>query len=213
MRLRLTFSKTGLLIYTSHLDLMRVWERALRRAGAPLAYSQGFNPRPKLQLAAALPLGHAAQAEMIDVWLEQDVPLPALAGRLAQVFPAGLAVHDVTVVPEDAPALQTLVRAMDYRVTVPWEGSREQLERRVADLLAAETLPLERRGKPYDLRPLVEQLWVDSVAEDEVVLEMQLAARPGATGRAEAVLEALGLDQEGARFCRLGLGGAWSLAT
>jgi len=74
MRLRITFSKEGWLIYSSHLDLMRVWERALRRAGAPLAYSGGFNPRPKLQIARALPLGHVGEGELIDVWLEGLCP-------------------------------------------------------------------------------------------------------------------------------------------
>ncbi len=71
MRLRVTFSKGGPLVYTSHLDLARAWERALRRAGVGLVYSGGFNPRPKLQLAAALPLGHTAEAEWLDVWLEK----------------------------------------------------------------------------------------------------------------------------------------------
>ena len=65
MRLRVTFSKEGWLIYSSHLDLMRVWERALRRAGMPLRYSAGYNPRPKLQLARALPLAHVGEEELI----------------------------------------------------------------------------------------------------------------------------------------------------
>ena len=72
-RLRITFSKGDTLKYTSHLDLMRIWERSLRRAGAPLAYSSGFNPRPRLQLAAALPLGHTGEAEWLDALLEEPV--------------------------------------------------------------------------------------------------------------------------------------------
>ena len=59
--------------FTGHLDLHRAWERTFRRAGLPLAYSQGFNPHPRLNLASALPLGFTSEGEVIDVWLEQDL--------------------------------------------------------------------------------------------------------------------------------------------
>jgi len=72
-RLRITFAKGETLKYISHLDLARAWERALRRAGVPLAYSQGFNPRPKMAFAAALPVGYTATAEMVDILLEKPL--------------------------------------------------------------------------------------------------------------------------------------------
>jgi radical SAM-linked protein len=71
MRLRITFAKTEAMRFTGHLDLHRTWERCFRRARLPLAYTQGFNPHPRLNLAAALPLGFTSQGEMIDAWLEQ----------------------------------------------------------------------------------------------------------------------------------------------
>ncbi|MDP3186130.1 MAG: TIGR03936 family radical SAM-associated protein, partial [Anaerolineales bacterium] len=64
--MRITFSKTGALRYTGHLDLQRIWERTARRAGLPLVYSQGFHPQPKIQIAAALPLGFSGRAELVD---------------------------------------------------------------------------------------------------------------------------------------------------
>jgi radical SAM-linked protein len=64
MRLRITFSKTGSLRYTGHLDLQTVWERTARRAGLPLAYTQGFHPGPRIQIASALPLGFIGHAEI-----------------------------------------------------------------------------------------------------------------------------------------------------
>ena len=69
MRLRLTFTKTGSLKYTGHLNLHRTLERTFRRAGLPLAYSQGFNPQPRMNLAEALPLGITSECEVMDVWL------------------------------------------------------------------------------------------------------------------------------------------------
>ena len=67
MRIRITFSKQGALRYTGHLDLHNLWERAARRAAIPLAYSQGFHPQPKIQLAAALPLGFSSRAEVCSI--------------------------------------------------------------------------------------------------------------------------------------------------
>jgi radical SAM-linked protein len=72
-RVRITFTKEGATRYISHLDLARAVERALNRAGLPVAYSQGFNRRPRLSLAAALPLGYTSEAEMADVWLTETV--------------------------------------------------------------------------------------------------------------------------------------------
>ena len=75
MRIRITFSKSGAMQYVGHLDLHRSWERTFRRSGLPLAYSQGFHPQPRLNLACALPRGFTSQCEIFDAWLEQDVPI------------------------------------------------------------------------------------------------------------------------------------------
>ena len=203
VRLRITFSKDGPLAYTSHLDLMRAWERALRRAGVPLAYSQGFNPRPRLQLAAALPLGHTGTAELLDVRLERPVTVASFARTISPVLPAGLAISQVRQVSLKEPSLPTQVVAAEYQVAVEWNESVEQIEARIERLLAATKLPRERRGKQYDLRPLVERLWLEGrEAGSEAALGMQLAAREGATGRPEAVLDALGMGDAFARYQR-----------
>ena len=69
MRVRITFSKQGALRFIGHLDLHRLWERAMRRANLPLTYSQGFHPQPKISLAAALPLGFSSRGEVLDARL------------------------------------------------------------------------------------------------------------------------------------------------
>ncbi len=230
MRLRVTFSKGGPLVYTSHLDLARAWERALRRAGVGLVYSGGFNPRPKLQLAAALPLGHTAEAELLDVWLEKPTRGRGAEERgsrgvgedfarvLVPVLPDGLTISQVRQVMLNEPALQTQIVAAEYCVTVEWypdlvEGwdePTEAVETRIERVLAATELLQERRGRRYDLRPLIERLWLERCPEivegrvvgGEVVLGMQLAARAGATARPEAVLDVLGMGEAFARYHR-----------
>jgi radical SAM-linked protein len=202
MRLRVTFSKSGPLAYTSHLDLMRAWERSLRRAGVPLAYSGGFNPRPKLQLAGALPLGHSGEAELLDVWLEEPLPVREFAKSLKPVLLEGLEIGQVRQVEMKEPAMQTRILAVEYRVTVEWDKSAAEVETRIEQALAATELPHERRGRRYNLRPLIERLWLEGAAGGKVVLEMQLASREGATGRPEAVLEVLGMGGSFARYHR-----------
>src|ERR1044071_5302498 len=118
MRIRITFIKQGALRYTGHLDLHKLWERAARRAELPLAYSQGFHPQPKMNMAAALPLGFSSRCEVLDMRLERDIPLDDLPTRLNNTLPSGLQVVAVTQVDDGAPALQTQVVSAEYEVTL-----------------------------------------------------------------------------------------------
>ncbi|HNO92745.1 MAG TPA: TIGR03936 family radical SAM-associated protein, partial [Anaerolineales bacterium] len=165
MRVRITFTKQGALRYIGHLDLHRVWERALRRASLPISYSQGFHPQPKISLAAALPLGFSSRAEVIDVRLNEEIPTEEIHTRLKDNLPPDIKVTDVKSVDERLPALQTLVlsAAYDVHLTEPVAGS--ELTRRVESLMQAESIIRERRGKTYDLRPLVEMLSVITQAD------------------------------------------------
>lgn len=193
-RIRVQFGKGGPMRFTGHLDLARAWERLLRRAGLPVAYSKGYNPRPRLNLAAALPLGITSECEVMDLWLEEAVPLDELPARLSAAAPPGLTIHSVEAVPLKSAALQAQLTAVEYRAAVDPDP---ELARRVDALLAAASLPRERRGKPYDLRPMVESVWTEGGA-----LWMRLAARPSKTGRPDEVLRALGLDPLGVQIHR-----------
>jgi radical SAM-linked protein len=209
MRIRITFSKTGALRYIGHLDLHALWERAVRRAGLPLAYSQGFHPQPKIYLASALPLGFSSRCEVVDLRLSQNTELPGLPERLQAVMPSGIRILKVDSVDERSPALQTLLIAAEYEASMtgtlhspdPSTLLEPNLGQRVNELLAKSTLPRERRGKAYDLRPLIEKLTV--VSENK--LSMRLTAREAATGRPEEVLDALGISQENTRIERINL--------
>jgi len=201
-RLRLTFAKTAAMKFSGHLDLHRAWERTLRRAGLPLAYSEGFNPQPRIQLASALPLGFTSECEVADVWLETSQDLDATRAALEQAIPPGIVLRVVTEVPERGPALQTRVIAAEYRVVVTSTLSPEEMDERSAALLAAPEIRRVRRDKEYDLRPLIESLERVGVDELGYVLLMRLAAREGATGRPEELVDALELNPAEALFHR-----------
>src|SRR5215216_937428 len=209
MRIRITFVKQGALRYTGHLDLHKLWERAARRAALPLAYSQGFHPQPKMNMAAALPLGFSSRCEVMDMKLEQDIPLHDLPTRLNGTLPSGLQVLSVEQVDERAPALQTQVASAEYEVTLTEPIDRSELDRRIDSVIESRALPRERRGKMYDLRPLMEELQLmesgGSLLEKEQApsgqpspqkIFMRLRAREGATGRPEEVLDVLGIAFE-----------------
>ncbi|MDP7259777.1 MAG: TIGR03936 family radical SAM-associated protein, partial [Anaerolineales bacterium] len=97
-RLRITFAKRGAARFIGNLDLHRTWERTLRRANAPLAYSQGFHPTPKLQLASALPLGINSEAEVVDIWLREPVRLNDMLAAVAAAAPPGIEALDIAAV-------------------------------------------------------------------------------------------------------------------
>jgi len=204
MRIRITFAKQGALRYTGHLDLHKLWERAARRAELPLAYSQGFHPQPKIYIAAALPLGFSSRCEVMDMRLESDIPLDGLREKLQNTLPTGIQVLNVESADERVPALQTQVISAEYEVTLMGSIDASDLTRKVTSVLESESIIRERRGKTYDLRPLIEELSFTtnpSPVESGNVF-MRLSAREGATGRPEEVLDALGIAFEETRIER-----------
>ena len=201
MRIRITFSKQGALRYTGHLDLRTLLERAARRAAVPLAYSQGFHPSPKIQIACALPLGFSSRAEIMDMWLTTDCEITQLRTDLQAALPNDIQILEIKPVDDRAPALQTQVIAAEYEATLT-EPAPDLTSRLVA-ILEAASLPRERRGKPYDLRPLIESLEAaPAEGSGKRRIQMRLTARAGATGRPEEVLSALGIPPESVRVER-----------
>jgi radical SAM-linked protein len=201
MRIRITFAKTSDMRYTGHLDLHRAWERLIRRARLPLAYTQGFSPHPRINLASALPLGFTGEAEVVDIWLEQDLPPDKITTTLRQAAPPGMRIERVEMIDERSPTLQTMLEASEFVITllepVP------DLDARRRNLLDAGEIIRERRGKAYDLRPLILELQaLPENEESQQRLVVCLVAREGATGRPEEVLEALEIDPLNARIHR-----------
>ena len=198
-RLRIVFSKGAEIKYISHLDLMRAWQRALRRADIPLAYSRGFNPRPRLSFAAALAVGFTGRAEMLDVFLEQRLHLRDFASRLEVELPVGLQLQTATEIPLDLSPLPSQVIASQYEVLAQSEHSRDEIDERLRSLLAAESLPRRRelpdRVRTYDLRPLIQDLGQVGRQGDMSVIAMQLQAGPRGTGRPDEVMRALRMSE------------------
>jgi len=155
-RIRICYAKTEPLRYTSNLDVHKVWERLLRRARLPLAYSQGFHPQPRINQAAPLPLGLTSRVEMVDIWLEEDISLDVVAQSLEKAAPPGLELKNISAVDLKAPVLQTTVRSSEYLVILLEPIEPDVLQARIKPLISADKVVRERRGKTYNLRPLIE---------------------------------------------------------
>ena len=123
MKMWLTMEKGARIRFTGHLDLMRTMQRALRRSGLPVRYSQGFNPHMKYSLASALGVGVVSYAEFVELELAEPVhPLEA-AEALQKALPRGIRVLAVDAVENSAPALMSVAGGAEYRVTLPWTGN------------------------------------------------------------------------------------------
>lgn len=196
-RLRITFAKGDEIKYISHLDLMRLWERALSRAKVPLVYSKGYNPRPKLALAAPLAVGFTSQGEVMDIFLRRRISPYNFAKQVAPQLPPGLEILSVEEVYLALPSLQSEVRYSEYEVVVSSQDSLPKMQERVGRVLSAESLPWkrDRKGevKEFDLRPLVDALRLEGRQGSDYVLRMRLQTDSQATGRPDEVLEAMGL--------------------
>ena len=210
-RIRLYYAKTQALRYTGNLDVHKIWERTLRRARLPLAYSQGFHPQPRINQACPLPLGMLSRAEIIDIWLDPDLPLEQVTDRLSRSIQPGIEIDRMEIIDLHEPALQVRVAASRFQATLtslPGEipVGMNELSEKVAELLSSTSLPRQWRNKPYDLRPYIQQLEVSGVDDKgQPVLLMQLSAREGASGRPEEVLSAMGYDPYCARIERVEL--------
>ncbi len=166
-RLRIRFAKLGKVRWTSHRDVARMWERAFRRARLPLAYSQGFSPRPRVSFGLALPTGHESLAEYLDVELDGRCTedLPGLAGRLSAALPGGVDVLVAALVDPETPSLQEEVTSCSWEWTaVDRDGAAldpGEMGERCSELLAGASLVLARWRKGREVTDDVREVVVD----------------------------------------------------
>jgi len=190
-RIRISFSKTEAMRFTGHLDLILTWERTFRRANLPLSYSEGFNPRPVINLAAPLPLGFISTAEIGDFWLSEHLNPDEVLEALNRSLPPGLIIHDLHEIAKlHGGKLPSLVKRSEYSITLFEEFPR--LEKEIDALLQSSQCIRTRKKKEYDLRPLIHDIALESNDEGSPPsLFVSLLTLPSATGRPDEVLSAL----------------------
>lgn len=193
-RLNITFGRFGALKYTGAIDIAKVWERILRRANLPLLYTEGFNTRPRMQLATTLPMGITSECEILDVSLREVLPtLDGVREHIESVSPSGMKVYSVESVAVRGPTLPRLVRSAEYRIHFADEVTRDELQTRVDGILSAErilkVIEGKRRRSAIDLRPMIHNLFIDEQGD----LIAHLAAGERGNLQPGDVLQEMGL--------------------
>lgn len=197
-RLRIRFRRGQEVKFISHLDLMRLWTRALTRASIPLAYSEGFNPHPRLSLATPLAIGVTSEAELMDVFINKWISPHFFTAAVSQQLPRGIEILQVQPVGQHQPALPALVRYAEYAVEVETGKSPVEIESALSGLLELEHLPWQHQRdtgpRHYDLRALVDDIWVVEYHAPSCTLGMRLRCDNTGSGRPEQVAAALGFS-------------------
>lgn len=198
-RLRIKFSRGPEIKFISHLDIVRLWQRTFYRAGIEIAYSTGFSPHPRISLAAPLPLGVTSEAELMDVFVVRGVAPHFFVSAVNQQLPGGMNVDKVHPIAFDLPSLQSVISQAEYRVEVDTREGPGDVKKALEDLLALETLPWQHQRdtgpRQYDLRALINDLWIISRDPPSGVLGMRLRCDSNGSGRPEQVAAALGFTR------------------
>jgi radical SAM-linked protein len=158
-RVRVCYAKRGRLRFTSHRDIQRAFERALRRAEVPMAYSAGFSPHPKISWAGAAPTGTASEAEYVEFGLARRLDPEKLRASLDAALPPDLDILEVSEA--ESGSLADYLEGSIWRIELP--GVREaDAQAAVAAFLAAEQVEVERLSKNgmrrFDAREAVVEL-------------------------------------------------------
>lgn len=206
-RFRVWFRKGERVRYISHLDVLRFWERAIRRAGLPLSYSQGFTPHPKIGFASPLPLGFIGESEVMDVTLDERLSAEEFSERIQGETSDDLGVIRVQEVSATGPAPQAVLLMAEYSADLPHVDPAEGAAV-VGAFLARDEFPWidarKERNRTYDLRAAVASLSAEPL-ENGTRLRMRLQADAEMTARPEQVVAALFPEAEVGDYRRTAL--------
>lgn len=205
--LRVRFTKAGKVRFISHRDVARVWERALRKAGIAVAYSQGFSPRPRLHFGLALSTGHESLGEYLDIDLagsETELPEGDLLERLSEALPRGMDAVGVQPVLPGETSLQAAVTSCSWEIEVVG-AEAGAFNDALAGALAADAIVATRQRKGQDvtddLRPYLHAVEIDGTTERGMLITAELGTHPRGLRPAE-LIAALGDGWYEGRVCR-----------
>ncbi|SES74666.1 radical SAM-linked protein [Natronincola peptidivorans] len=206
-RIRSKFYKTGDMVFISHLDLVRLLERAFRRGNIPISYTQGFNPHPIMAFATALGIGTSSEGEYMDIEVDEKIQLSKFMDSLNMVLPKGLEVITSKYIAKDNKSLMSIIQYSSYTVKVVFQ---EKMKEEVVNNILCKFLSLEeiieikekknknKFKKSYkneiqekNIRMQIKNLEVLRIQDNEVVLKMLLATGSSGNLKPETVIKKL----------------------
>ena len=180
-RLYLRFAKRGYIRYTSHLDLLRLFKRAFKRTGVPLAYSQGYNPHPKMSFAQPLSLGYTAEQEFLEFYTYEDMPAEEILARMAPAMPEGLELSECRILDMAPKSMAAVVTGAEYSAALPASAgvTQDALSALIGDYLAQpeivamKKMKKTKRLEPVDIKPMIRSMRaIPGVWAPEIAMEL-----------------------------------------
>jgi len=214
-RWRFTFEKKGAVCFVSHLDMLKIFQKAIKRANLPVAFSKGFNPHQLVGFALPLPIGTEAEAEIAEIEFEEYLPGEELISALNSQLPEGLRAFSAVMLSNDSKSAASLVYGSVNQAVFPYdEGLNAGLDKVIAEILSQDTILADKRSKAgtkkIDIRPLIFDI-VNTSQGGAVSIRFATAAGSEKSLRPEMVCaeiyKRLGLDYSFAsvRYTRKGL--------
>lgn len=170
----LTFSKTGTICYTSHLDMMKMFKRVFKRAGIKQSYSQGFNPHPKMTFAQPLSLGYWGLGELLEFETDEDYGADFIKNTLAPLMPEGIVITDCVEAENSKKTLASKTDAAEYIIAIPLHEALDMDNDRIHDKYMGQdqiiTYKKQKKKKELaevDIKPMIRDLTF--VVEEETL--------------------------------------------
>lgn len=198
MNIRLKFIKGYDTKYISHLDLMRTFQRAIRRAGIPISYSKGFNPHPRISFASALGIGLTSKGEYLDLVVEEEISGEKIMSELNKNLPEGLKVVNAVALKDGAKSAMSLVTHARYYISLNLKNDVD-FEKSLSDFLKSDTIKVFKKQPKkdfqlteLDIKPMIKEIKVISKEDqDKIILDCLLASGSKANLKPELLIEAI----------------------
>ncbi len=193
MRIVIKYTKDDRVKYISHLDFVRLVQRALRRAHIPVAYSRGFNPHPRISFASALAVGITSEGEYMDIFLDSYMDPELLCTRINEKLPQGIRFIESIEIDETIPSLMSLIERAKYRISGPnnvFKGhDTEKLLKRFLSQTEIQVTITNRKGsRQVDIRQMIHSMNIVP-KEDKTIIDATLSTGSKANLRPELLIE------------------------
>ncbi|MGL4738666.1 MAG: TIGR03936 family radical SAM-associated protein [Cellulosilyticaceae bacterium] len=179
MRIRVKFTKEGNVKFVGHLDTVRLFQRAIKAAGIPIAYSQGFNPHALVYFAMPLSVGVSSTGEYMDIVTAEDMSAEEVKARLDKILVRGIDVVDAFEMPTSTESLMSLVDAADYQISLPKAALGEHAVQGIVAVMDQEEIKVikktKKSEKEVDIKPLICEFELEE-SEAEVIIQATIMA-------------------------------------
>jgi len=198
-RLRARFSRGESVKYISHLDTLRTFERAIRRAELPIAHSQGFNPRPQMSFGLPLSVGVTSASEFVDLDMNERINPEEFKNRMNDNIPEGFRIIEASYI-DSKESLMASIGAASYEVWLGLKGqdNKEILQNKIKDFLKKDSIEIEKESKGkvkiVDIRPDIFELEFLDCNVEKVCFLMTLSAGSVSNLKPELVIKAFNVE-------------------